>query len=86
MNGNMTSKLPPTFLLLLCGLQQLFLQLVPALFVDKKLRSHNETKLAIIHTCKNITIYVAIYVKQKHLGCKKGQGQEEPATKSFDIN
>ena len=28
--------------------------------------------------CKN-------YAKQKHLGCKKVRGQEEPATKSSDI-
>ena len=27
-----------------------------------------------------------ICAKQKHLGCKKGRGQEEPATKSSDIN
>ena len=27
----------------------------------------------------------SLYAKQKHLGCKKERGQEEPATKSSDI-
>ena len=35
----------------------------------------------------NVVSYsVYIHEKQKHLRCKKGQGQEEPATKSSDIN
>ena len=30
--------------------------------------------------------YFIRIAKQKHLGCKKMQGQEEPATKSSDVN
>ena len=29
--------------------------------------------------------FAVTYAKQKHLGCKKVQGQEEPAIKSSDI-
>ena len=31
-------------------------------------------------------MYVCMYAKQKHLGCKKVQGQEEPATKALISN
>ena len=42
-----------------------------------------------MYKCINIhnyvSAYVCMYAKQKHPGCKKVRGQEEPATKSSDI-
>ena len=46
---------------------------------------NGEMKLLLLQNLE-AGLCVTLYAKQKHLGCKKGRGQEEPATKSSDIN
>ena len=45
-------------------------------------RTEKHTLILILSYCLPRRI---LYAKQKHLGCKKVRGQEEPATKSSDI-
>ena len=47
-------------------------------------RGEAECYSIIISKLSSRAVY--FHAQQKHLGCKKGRGQEEPATKSPDIN